>query len=112
MLIVMVAVRNRRTVPYREVVKQLLKKGVQVKAFVRDSKKAGRMLPVAAELVQGNVYQYADVVKAVDGVDAIICATGANTPTDPLGPFSVDYTVRFDVLVPSAGCPLNAAVSM
>jgi putative NADH-flavin reductase len=76
------------------VVKDLLKKGVKVTAMVQDTQKAGRVLPVATEIVKGNVYQYADVVKAVKDVDAIICAASATNPSDPLGPFNVDYTVR------------------
>jgi NAD(P)H-binding len=82
----------------REVVKDLLKKGVKVKALVRDTRKAGRVLPVAAEIFEEDVYQYADVVKAVEGVDAIICASSATSPTDPLGPFNIDYTVCFPSL--------------
>lgn len=85
----------------REVVKDLLAKGVSVKAFVRDTKKAGRVLPVAAEAFEGDLYQYADVMKAVDGVDAIICTASTNTPSDPLGPFNIDYNV----------CPPSAVAS-
>jgi hypothetical protein len=81
----------------REVVKDLLKRGVRVKALVKDSVKANQVLPKEDELdiVKGNVYQYADVARAVKGVDAIICSSSATDRTDPLGPFSVDYTVMF-----------------
>lgn len=79
--------------PCREIVKDLVRRGVGVKAMVKDAAKADRVLPKDIDVFKGNVYQYADVQYAVKGVDAIICASAASEPTDPLGPFSVDYTV-------------------
>ena len=78
----------------RKVVEYLTSKGVQVVAMVKDTVKADKVLPTEnVTVVQGDVYQYADVQNAVMGVDAVVCASGTNKFIDPFGPFSVDYTV-------------------
>lgn len=75
----------------RKVVEALVAKGVEVVALVRSPEKAARMLPAAAQIVKGDVYQFATLPGAAKGCDAVICATGATDVRDPLGPFSTDY---------------------
>ena len=81
----------------RRVIEQLAGKGVQVVALVRDVEKARKVLPgsdAGVTLISGDVYQFATLPAALQGCDAVICATGPKDPLDPLGPFQVDYTVR------------------
>lgn len=88
----------------RAVVKALVDRGVKVIALVRDPSKASRVLPgpyAGVSIAKGDVYQYATLAKALDGCDAVICATGANTVTDPLGPFSVDYSGTLNLVTAS-----------
>ena len=89
----------------------LTTKGVQVVAMVKDTVKADKVLPTEnVTVVQGDVYQYADVQNAVMGVDAVVCASATNQFLDPFGPFTVDYTVR--VLEPSGHiCMLTSTAS-
>lgn len=42
------------------------------------------------------MYQFASLPGAMEGCDAVVCATGARDPRDPLGPFTVDYEVGPD----------------
>jgi len=74
----------------RAIVDRLLKEGLTVRALVRDASSAS--LPPEVELVEGDVYEYGTLPRAVEGCDVVLCATG-NRPsvTDPLGPFKVDY---------------------
>lgn len=67
---------------------------MQVVAMVKDTVKADKVLPTEnVTVVQGDVYQYADVQNAIMGVDAVICASATNKFMDPFGPFTIDYTV-------------------
>lgn len=75
----------------------LSKKGAKVKALARDTTKAGSTLAgvgSTTEVLRGDVYQFASLPPALeDGVNAIICCTGASDFSDPLAPFKVDYEV-------------------
>jgi uncharacterized protein YbjT (DUF2867 family) len=54
----------------RAVVQQLSAQGVPVRALVRDSVRASKVLPGASagvEVVEGDVYDYQSVVRAVQG---------------------------------------------
>ncbi|GAB4821333.1 hypothetical protein N2152v2_008379 [Parachlorella kessleri] len=77
----------------RAVVERLLAEGVPVRALVRDGVKAAARLPSSplVEVVEGDVYQYQTVVRALHGCNAVICATGPTNRLDPAGPFKVDY---------------------
>lgn len=112
----------------RAVVKQLAAQGIAVRALVRDGVKAAGMLPKASEgveIVEGDVYKFSTVAKAMAGCNAVICATGPTDRLNPLGPYTVDCEgtknlvaaaaqkgVSKFVLVTSIGCddplfPLN-----
>jgi putative NADH-flavin reductase len=62
----------------RELVKQALKQGHSVTAFVRDAAR----LPIEDEgltLVIGDVFDPESVAQAIQGQDAVVCALGAGT---------------------------------
>ncbi|KAI7842437.1 hypothetical protein COHA_004076 [Chlorella ohadii] len=115
----------------KAVVQQLAAQGIPVRALVRDGVKAAGMLPAAGqgggvEIVEGDVYKFTTVAKALQGCNAVICATGPTDRLNPLGPFTVDCEgtknlvaaaqqqgVKKFVHVTSIGCddplfPLNA----
>jgi len=73
------------------VVKQLLKRGIPVKALVRDLASAQAKLPPEVELVQGSVGDRASLDAALAGCTVLISATGARPSLDPTGPYQVDY---------------------
>jgi len=78
----------------KEIVRRLVEEGVPVTALVRDRAKAERALPVGSGLVtvvEGDVYQYASLGRAFEGVNTVFCATGATDPRNVLGPYQVDY---------------------
>mmetsp|Transcript_40238 Transcript_40238/g.89334 ORF Transcript_40238/g.89334 Transcript_40238/m.89334 type:complete len:288 (-) Transcript_40238:715-1578(-) len=88
----------------REVVNTLLAQGVSVRALVRDVSKADKLFKSSSdpsdrlEVVAGDVFQYATLPKAFGGADAVIVATGASDPTDPLGPFNIDFQGTLNLL--------------
>ena len=41
--------------------------------------------------MEGDVYQYQTLPKAVKDCNVVMCATGSRPALDPLGPFNVDY---------------------
>lgn len=78
----------------RAVVQQLSAQGVPVRALVRDSVRASKVLPSASagvEVVEGDVYDYQSVVRAMQGCNAVVIATGPTNKLDPLGPWKVDF---------------------
>ena len=58
------------------VVQQALAKGYVVKAFTRNAEKLKEMKSPYLNIVQGDVNNFDDVLKAVNGVDAVVCALG------------------------------------
>ncbi|EFN52936.1 hypothetical protein CHLNCDRAFT_26272 [Chlorella variabilis] len=77
----------------KAVVQQLVAQGVPVKALVRDGVKAAGMLPPASrgvEIVEGDVYKFGTIAKAMAGCNAVICATGPTDRFNPLGPYLTD----------------------
>lgn len=73
------------------IVAQLIKRGVPVKALVRDATTARAMLPIDVELVEGDVTDQAAVLGAMAGCTVLLSATGARPSLDPTGPYQVDY---------------------
>jgi len=84
-----------------EVVRALTREGVTVRALVRDASKgketfqqelaSGSLAPDA--IMEGDVRRMDQIAPAIEGCNAVICATGASAAiADPLGPFQVDYT--------------------
>ena len=58
------------------VVQQALAKGYAVKAFTRNVEKLKEMKSPHLNIIQGDVNKFDDVLKAVNGVDAVVCALG------------------------------------
>jgi uncharacterized protein YbjT (DUF2867 family) len=75
----------------RHIVTELIKRGIPVRAMVRDLQTAQTILPPEAELVVGNVLNKAAVEEAIADCNVILCATGARPSLDPFGPLQVDY---------------------
>jgi uncharacterized protein YbjT (DUF2867 family) len=75
----------------RRIVEELIKRNIPVRALVRDIDKARSILPNAAELVQGDVLQPAELAAAIGDSTVLLCATGAKPSFDPTGPYKVDF---------------------
>lgn len=61
------------------VVQQALAKGYAVKAFTRNAEKLKEMKSPHLNIIQGDVNNFDDVLKAIKGVDAVLCALGDGT---------------------------------
>lgn len=75
----------------RRIVQELVKRGIAVRALVRDAEAARSILPTEAELVVGDVLQPATLAAALKDCTVLLCATGAKPGFDPTGPYKVDY---------------------
>jgi len=58
------------------VVQQTLAKGYTVKAFTRNAEKLKEMKSPRLDVIQGDVNNFDDVLKAIKGVDAVLCVLG------------------------------------
>jgi uncharacterized protein YbjT (DUF2867 family) len=75
----------------RQIVDQLLKSGVTVRALVRDRAKAQSELPTDVEIVTGDVLNPGSLSAALADCQFLLSATGAAPSFDPSGPYKVDY---------------------
>ncbi|MUG91636.1 NAD(P)H-binding protein [Scytonema sp. UIC 10036] len=75
----------------RRIVQELIARNIPVRAFVRDIEKARSILPIEAELVQGDVLHPENLSTALGDSTVLLCATGATPSFDPTGPYKVDY---------------------
>ncbi|HEY9737455.1 MAG TPA: SDR family oxidoreductase [Trichocoleus sp.] len=75
----------------QRIVRTLVQRGIPVKAFVRDAAKARSILPIEAELAQGEVGDREAIRLAIADCTVILSATGARPSLDPTGPYKVDY---------------------
>ena len=75
----------------RRIVQELVKRGVPVRALVRDVEAARSLLPPEVELVVGDVLQPDSLTAAIADCTVLLCATGAKPSFDPTGPYKVDY---------------------
>lgn len=76
------------------VVQQLSDMGVNVKALSRDGVKASGMLPgiqQGVSIQEGDLFNYEQVSRAMEGCDAVIICSGPTSRMDPLSPFKVDF---------------------
>lgn len=73
------------------IVALLVKRGVSVKALVRDAASAREKLPIEVELFEGDVTDRSSLKRAVTDCTVLLSATGARPSLDPTGPFKVDY---------------------
>jgi uncharacterized protein YbjT (DUF2867 family) len=72
-------------------VSELLANGYQVRALVRDTAKARKVLGDQVELVQGDIKDPATLTAAFAGTDAVISAVGARGAKGPDRPEAIDY---------------------
>jgi uncharacterized protein YbjT (DUF2867 family) len=75
----------------QRIVQELVKRGIAVKALVRDRETAISLLPPEAELVEGDVLKPETLRSAIADCTVLLCATGAKPSFDPTGPYMVDY---------------------
>lgn len=75
----------------RRIVQQLVDRGIEVRAFVRDEEKAKQILPEGVEIVTGDVLRVESLKTALSGCTVIFCATGAKPSLDPTQPYLVDF---------------------
>lgn len=75
----------------RQIVQELVKQQIPVRALVRDREKAREILPSSAELVEGDVLQIDSISAALADSTVLLCATGAAPGFDPTAPYKVDY---------------------
>src|SRR5205809_4631957 len=78
------------------VVRELGRRGVSVRAFVRDQSKGARMLGAGVELVVGDFSDTASVARAVRGADAVFLAS-------PNAPRQVEHEVTVIDAAANAG---------
>ncbi|MGY6530885.1 MAG: SDR family oxidoreductase [Cyanobacterium sp.] len=74
----------------RRIVKELVEKGMDVRALVRDEAKAKEILAPSVEVVVGDVLKPATLDTAMEGCDVVICATGATPSWDITAFYKVD----------------------
>ncbi|MBC7971064.1 MAG: NAD(P)H-binding protein [Verrucomicrobia bacterium] len=75
----------------QRIVRELVARGIPVRALVRDVTKAKAILPPEAELVVGDVLAPENLATALADSTVILCATGAKPGFDPTAPYKVDY---------------------
>jgi len=73
------------------IVTTLVRRGVPVKALVRDAAAAREKLPIEVELFEGDVTDQASLQRALVDCTVLLSATGARPSLDPTGPYQVDY---------------------
>ncbi|SKB14538.1 conserved hypothetical protein [Planktothrix sp. PCC 11201] len=75
----------------RRIVAELVKRGIPVKALVRNPETAQQILPTEVELVVGDVLNTDSLALALRDCTVVLCATGAKPSFDFTGPYLVDY---------------------
>ncbi|WP_373537425.1 NAD(P)H-binding protein [Microcoleus sp.] len=75
----------------RRIVTELVKRGIPVRALVRNLETARQILPPEAELVTGDVLNATSLRAAIGDSTVLLCATGAAPGFDPTGPYKVDF---------------------
>jgi uncharacterized protein YbjT (DUF2867 family) len=75
----------------RRIVRELVKRGIPVRALVRNLETGIEILPKEAELVTGDVLNLESLSAAIGDSTVVLCATGARPSFDPTGPYQVDF---------------------
>ena len=75
----------------RRIVAELVKRGIPVRALVRNLDTARPILPPEAELVTGDVLNATSLGDAIGDSTVLLCATGAAPGFDPTAPYKVDF---------------------
>lgn len=75
----------------RRIVRQLVDRGIPVRALVRNLETARSILPAEVELVSGDVLQRDQLAEAISDCTVVFSATGARPSFDPTQPYKVDF---------------------
>lgn len=75
----------------RRIVQELVQRQIPVRAMVRNLALAQQVLPSEAELVVADVLDPQSLDAALQGITAILCATGAKPSFNFWEPYQVDY---------------------
>lgn len=75
----------------RRIVSQLIDRGIEVRALVRDVEKARSIVPAGVEIIAGDVLRVDTLQDALAGCTVVFCATGVRPSLDPTGPYLVDF---------------------
>ncbi len=73
------------------IVTELIDRGIEVKALIRDLAKAQELLPSGVELIVGDVLKPETFSSQLGDCQVLICATGAAPSLDFTQPYLVDY---------------------
>jgi uncharacterized protein YbjT (DUF2867 family) len=73
------------------IVRELVNRGVSVRALVRDADRGRELLPEGVDLVVGDVLNVEAIASAIADCEVVFCATGARPSLDPTGPLMVDF---------------------
>jgi uncharacterized protein YbjT (DUF2867 family) len=75
----------------RRIVQELVQRQIPVRAIARNLDLARQILPKEAEIVVGDVLNPNSLKEALNGITAIVCATGAKPSLNFWEPYQVDY---------------------
>jgi uncharacterized protein YbjT (DUF2867 family) len=75
----------------QNIVKQLLAKGIEVKALVRNWEKGKELFPEGVDLIVGDVLNPKSLETAFEDCNVLLCATGATPSFNVIEPYLVDY---------------------
>ncbi len=75
----------------RRIVQELVKRGIVVRALVRDRLAAQAILPPTVEIIEGDVLRPETLKQAIADCTVVLLATGARPGFDPTAPYKVDY---------------------
>lgn len=73
-----------------QIVRELVEKGIPVRAMVRD-RAAADQFPDKVDIAVADVLEPESLAAATTGCTVLLCATGARPSLNPLGPFQVDF---------------------
>ncbi|MGD2180284.1 SDR family oxidoreductase [Lusitaniella coriacea] len=74
----------------RRIVRELVKRGIPVRAMVRDLKKGQELLPEEVEFAIADLFDPESINRAIADCTVILCATGASPSLDFTEPYRVD----------------------
>lgn len=97
----------------KAVTRQLADQGIPVSAFVRNAVRASSILPSAeqnVDILEGDVYNFRDCQRAMQGCEAVICATGPTDRWNPLSPFQVDFQGTQNLVAAAQQCGIKKFV--
>ncbi|CAG9789523.1 unnamed protein product [Diatraea saccharalis] len=88
-----------------------VKKGLSVRAFVRDPAKVPESLRDKVEIIEGNVLEPDSVAEAVEGVDGVVVALGTRNNLDPTSDMSEGTKNIIDAMRANNVKPISVCLS-